>query len=131
MATYAPDGPRHSPVWFLWEDAAIWIIGNVVDDTFPDRVRRDERCSVGVVDFNPRTGLVHHVSFRGRGAVVPIEAQRAERLLARYLGPAVERWDARFGIAISDENAVFVRIEPDSVLVRDQSYVVASSSSTV
>jgi len=28
LATASEHGPRESPVWFLWEDDAIWIIGN-------------------------------------------------------------------------------------------------------
>ena len=27
LATASVDGPRNSPVWFLWEDEAIWLIG--------------------------------------------------------------------------------------------------------
>ena len=70
------------------------------------------------------TGQVHHVSFRGRGSVLPVEVARAERLLARYLGPERAAWDPRFRTALVDPNTVFVKVEPDSVLVRDQSFVV-------
>jgi hypothetical protein len=29
------------PVWFLWEDEAIWIIGNRKTDSFPGRIATD------------------------------------------------------------------------------------------
>ena len=38
LATMSDDGPRESPVWFLWEDDAIWLIGTA-SDSFVRRVR--------------------------------------------------------------------------------------------
>ncbi len=40
LATALEDGPRDSPVWFLWEDGALWIIGNKKTDTFPKRIQK-------------------------------------------------------------------------------------------
>src|SRR5687768_257035 len=44
LATASEDGPRESPVWFLWESGAIWIIGSRRTDTFPSRLESDSRC---------------------------------------------------------------------------------------
>ena len=49
LATNSELGPRESPVWFHWDGDHIWIIGG---DSFPDNVRRDARCAVGIVDFD-------------------------------------------------------------------------------
>ena len=31
LGTLSEDGPRVSPLWFLWEDGAIWIIATLSD----------------------------------------------------------------------------------------------------
>lgn len=76
LATASEQGPRESPVWFLWEEEAIWIIGNYQSDTFPKRIEREPRCAIGVVDFDIATGLVQHVGFRGRARLEPHEEAR-------------------------------------------------------
>ena len=55
LATASADGPRESPVWFLWEDGAIWVIGEGTD-SFPERIERDPRCAVGIVEFRNSGG---------------------------------------------------------------------------
>jgi hypothetical protein len=124
LATISEAGPRESPVWFLWEDEAIWIIGNYKTDTFPSRIERDGRCALGVVDFNRATGLVQHVGFRGRARLLPHDAERLQRLLSRYLGAHVADWDERFVKILGDTDYVFVCFEPETAVVRDQSYTV-------
>ena len=125
LATASEHGPRESPVWFSWEGGAIWIIGDS-GDTFPMRVQRDPRCAIGIVDFDPATGLVHHAGFRGRAKVRPFDRNRARRLFSRYLGEGETGWDDVFLEALDDPDLVFVRFEPETVVVRDQSYAVAA-----
>jgi hypothetical protein len=125
LATDSELGVRESPVWFLWEDEALWIIGNYETDTFPKRIELEPRCAIGIVDFDLLTGLVQHVGFRGRATVHPHDESRAKRLLSRYLGENQEQWDTRFVEVLGDANFVFVRFEPETAVVRDQSYVVA------
>lgn len=96
LATSSDEGARDSPVWYLWEDEKIWIIGNHRSDSFPRRVERQPRCAVGIVNFNVETGLVQHVGFRGRGSVRPQDPDRMRRLLQRYLGDNQDLWDPRF-----------------------------------
>jgi hypothetical protein len=122
LATLAPEGPRDSPVWFLWEDECVWIIGSTRTDSFPGRLRRDARCAVGIVDFIRERGIVHHVGIRGRAVVEPFDPERARRLLTRYLGSAEADWDKRFVDTLADDDNVFVRVVPETVVARDASY---------
>jgi hypothetical protein len=121
LATASDEGPRESPVWFLWEEGALWIIGNYRTDTFPKRIEREPRCAVGVVDFDAATGLVRHAGFRGRARLAPHDPARMGRLLTRYMGER-DRWDTRFVEILDDADYIFVRFEPETVVVRDQSY---------
>lgn len=122
LATASDEGPRESPVWFLWERAAIWILANRRTDTFPDRVEKEPRCAIGIVDFDARTGLVHHAGLRGRASVRPFDRNLAMRLLSRYLGSDMSRWDRRFRESLDDPGNALVCLEPETVVVRDVSY---------
>lgn len=124
LATQATDGPRESPVWYIWEDQTAWILGDDATDTFPSRIAQTPACALGVVDYDVERGLVQHVGIRGQGSVEPFDRERAERLLARYLGPNVSKWDRRFSEYVSNptETALLVRVEPETVVARDQSY---------
>lgn len=121
LATGCEDGPRESPVWFMWEQGALWIIGNYQTDSFPKRVELEPRCAVGIVDFDVSTGLVQHVGFRGRAHLEPHDAGRMTRLLCRYMGE-IETWDSRFVEILNDTNYIFISFEPDTAVIRDQSY---------
>lgn len=123
LATDSEEGPRESPVWFLWEEDALWIIGNRLTDSFPRRIELEPRCAIGIVDYNSSTGLVQHVGFRGSARLMPHDAARMKRLLGRYMGE-VERWDSRFTKIVDDADYIFVRFEPETAVVRDQSYEV-------
>ncbi|HWS54679.1 MAG TPA: pyridoxamine 5'-phosphate oxidase family protein [Pyrinomonadaceae bacterium] len=128
LATASEQGPRESPVWFLWEGGALWVVGNYVTDSFPRRVEAEPRCAVGVVDFDAQTGLVQHVGLRGRARLEPHDEPRLRRLLGRYMGEA-ECWDVRFVEILGDADYVFVRFEPETAVVRDQSYKVGGGVS--
>ncbi|HEX8747880.1 MAG TPA: pyridoxamine 5'-phosphate oxidase family protein, partial [Pyrinomonadaceae bacterium] len=121
MATHSDDGPRESPVWFLWEQEALWIIGNYRTDSFPKRIELEPRCALGIVDYDAATGLVQHVGFRGRAVLETHDAGRMKRLLSRYMGE-MESWDERFVEILYDTDYIFIRFEPETAVVRDQSY---------
>lgn len=123
LATASASGPRESPVWFLWEDEALWIIGNYRTDSFPKRIDRDPRCAVGIVDFDVARGMVQHAGFRGRARLEGYDRDRMKRLLRRYLGEEDE-WDARFAEILDDRDYVFIRFVAETAVVRDQSYAV-------
>jgi len=124
LATQSPDGARDSPCWFLWEDDALWIIGERGANTFLERIEVNPRVAVGVVDFDVHSGQVRHVGVRGTARIEPWDPERARRLLSRYLGDDVSKWDPeRFQPNLRPrDDLVFVRVEPESMVVRDQSY---------
>ncbi|KHF39253.1 pyridoxamine 5'-phosphate oxidase family protein [Halalkalibacter okhensis] len=120
LSTAVSDSPRDSPVWFQWENNEIWIIGTS-SDTFPDRIKRNPKCAIGIIDFDYRKGLVLHAGFRGRGTVEPFNKAIANRLLSKYLGEDELKWDPRFRDL--DDRNVLIRFVPETVVVRDQSYL--------
>jgi hypothetical protein len=126
LATNSEDGPRESPVWFLWEDGAIWLIGNN-RDSFPRRIQGDRRCAIGIVDFDVHRGLLRHVGMRGAAEVVPLDRQRLYRLLRRYLGHAESDWEPTFRAKVIDQLDLMVRFTPASLIARDQSYFLRTS----
>jgi Pyridoxamine 5'-phosphate oxidase len=125
LATGSPDGARHSPVWFLWEDGAVWLIGNHRDG-FPRRIQQDGRCAIGVVDFDLLRGKLVHVGMRGAAEVVALDRPRLYRLLSRYLGSDRGEWNADFRRRVIDHLDLMVRFLPSSVVARDQSYFAAN-----
>jgi len=74
LATASAFGPRESPVWFLWEDEAIWLIGNSRDSfrryLGDDRKAWDPWFTANVVDgidlmlrFAPETVIANDQSY--------------------------------------------------------------------
>jgi hypothetical protein len=121
LATASPDGPRDSPVWFLWEDRELWLVGNG-RDSFPKRIRAEPRCAVGIVEFDLARGRLRHVGIRGNGSIEPIDTARLHRFLSRYLGENEREWNGHFFSRVIDGLELMVRIEPSSIVARDQSY---------
>lgn len=120
LSTVVEDAPRDSPVWFYWREKKLWIIGTA-SDTFPDRIRKNPKCAIGIVDINQHTGLFLHAGFRGTATVEPFDEIIANQLLSRYLGTEIEKWDPRFKKL--DDSNVLICFTPETVVVRDQSYV--------
>jgi len=118
LAHNSADGPRESPVWFHWDGQALWIIGG---SSFPANLKRDPRCAVGIIDWNIATGLSHHVGIRGTAEVLPFNSDMARTIFRRYFGPDEATWDRRFDDVFTGELEM-VRITPETVVVRDQSY---------
>jgi hypothetical protein len=129
VATNSAAGPRNSPLWFLWEEGTVWIIGDETTDTFPARIRDDPRCAISMIDFDRSTGLVEHVGMRGKASIQPFDQERARKLLKRYLGEYEPAWDKRFQRTLEEQTGLLVRFEPETVVVRDVSYEAATSSS--
>lgn len=121
LATDSPDGPRSSPVWFLWESRAVWLIATE-EDSFPRRLRIEPRCAVCVVDFDLTRGILHHVGLRGRAEILPMDPGRLHRLLARYLGPEPDQWNSWFKANVVEPLDLMIRIVPESMVARNMSY---------
>jgi hypothetical protein len=121
LAHDSENGPRESPVWFHWDGQAIWIIGGA---SFPANLKRDPRCAIGIVDWNPATGKSHHVGMRGTAEVLPYDPAMTRTIFRRYFGPDEADWDPRFNYDATGEDAslTMVRFTPETVVVRDQSY---------
>ncbi|CAN5751357.1 hypothetical protein BH24ACT22_BH24ACT22_07740 [soil metagenome] len=127
LSTASPSGPRESPVWFLWENGCVWILGNQRENSFQHRIEQDPRCALGVVDFDRAHGTVQHVGFRGQASIERYDVDTARRLLTKYLGPE-EYWDEQRFDAQEGPEAFFVRFVPETVVIRDQSYSPAAGS---
>ena len=126
LATASSEGPRESPVWFLWEAEELWLVGNE-RDSFPKRIRAEPRCSVGIVEFDLENGQLRHVGIRGIGKVEALDRARLHRLLSRYLGENEAGWNGQFRGAVIDRLNLMVRVVPTSIVARDQSYFAGSS----
>jgi hypothetical protein len=122
LASSTEEGPRISPLWFLWEASAVWILADTKTKTYPRRIERDSRAALAIVDFDPATGLVQHVGMRGQATLDPFDESRAKRLLRKYLGDDETEWNQeRFGGPWNDRWQ-FIRFEPATVVARDHSY---------
>ena len=120
LAHTSEHGPRESPVWFHWDGRAAWIIGG---SSFPANLKRQPRCALGIVDWDPASGRSHHVGFRGRADVLPYDVAMARTIFRRYFGPHEDQWDRRFDDLFTGEPGLeMVRFTPDTVVMRDQSY---------
>lgn len=130
LGTVDNGDPRATPLWFLWENGAVWIIANG-EKSYPKRVEQHPETALAVVDFERTSGRVQHVGMRGRTTVEPHDPERAIRLLEPYLGPEMSEWDQeRFGDPHDwGEKMVMLRFVPETVVARDQSYAPAPSVS--
>ena len=121
LASASTDGPRESPLWFLWEDGLIWLIGRSTD-SFVIRLRADPSCAIGVVDFDVQRGALRHVGIRGLAEVQEMSRPRLERLLRRYLGSHVASWNDWFVTHIVEPLDVMICVTPRSTVANDYSY---------
>ena len=113
-------GAAESPVWFHWDGRALWFIGGT---SFPANLLVEPRCAIGIVDWDPASGLSQHVGLRGRVEVLPFDNAVARTIFRKYFGPDEERWDPRFREDIEGESGVpLIRFTPETVVLRDESY---------
>jgi hypothetical protein len=123
LGQQSPNGPRVSPLWFLWEDEAIWHIAQLDGRSYPDRIKEDSRATVAIVDFDPTEGRVEHVGVRGAATLRDYDPDRADRLFAKYLGKNRDEWPERFA-AVGADGYALIEVDPETVVARDQSYPV-------
>lgn len=120
LATVGEEGPCESPVWFLWEDSALWLIADQ-SSTYTKRLASEPRAAIGIVDFDLERGFLQHVGMRGTAEVLPTDKDRLHRFLARYLGPEAQ-WNPWFKEHVIDRQCLMVRFTPNTIVARDQSY---------
>ena len=96
IATECADGPRDSPVWFLFEKDQVHIFGTH-KDSFIQRLDRSAKCAFTVVDFRNQDGILRHVGIRG-DAQIRTNPSRAliERFVGKYLGKDTGNWNKWF-----------------------------------
>ena len=124
LATLSPAGPRNAPVWFVWEEDALWMLGSAGGGSVR-RIEADPRCAVEIVEFDPAVGVLLHLGLRGRASVEPMDTARFRRLLARYLGPDEADWNPWFieeVARIDDPDGRMIRLAPESTFSNDISY---------
>jgi len=125
VASLSEAGPRASLFWYLWEDSAIWIIVDEGFHTIQERIRAEPRVAVGFADFDPSKGFLQHVSIRGTASIERWDDDRAGRLLHRYycqLQDYRESSPHLEGEVRGEHPMLFLRIRPESVFLREQSY---------
>jgi hypothetical protein len=77
---------------------------------------------VGIVDFDLPMGTLRHVGIRGVASIEPLDPERLYRLLKRYLGADRAAWNPEFRAVVIEGLDLMVRIRPQSIVARDQSY---------
>ncbi|MGJ8603311.1 MAG: pyridoxamine 5'-phosphate oxidase family protein [Marivita sp.] len=124
LATLASDGsPRNAPVWFHWEDNALWMLGSK-DNASTKRVSADPRVSVEIVQYDNAGGILRHLGYRGRATVEKMNPDLFRRLLNRYLGPE-PTWNAWFietVACIDDPDGRLIRLQPETTFTNDVSF---------
>jgi hypothetical protein len=121
FAQQSNDGPRLSPLWFLWEDEAIWNVARLSGRSYPERVEQYPRTAIAIVDFDVDIGRVEHIGMRGNAILEPYNEDRAKRLFQKYLGKKKANWPEMF-IDFDTDNYRLIKFEPETVVARDQSY---------
>lgn len=122
LATFDGKFPNVSPVWFLFEDQVIWIIAHRKLDTFPKRIQNHPACSIAITELEATNGRMIHIGFRGHAEVLAWQKQCATKLLSKYLGASQAVWPERYVQKLNSKNMLLVRFEPNSAVIRDQSF---------
>ena len=124
LATTAEDGaPRNAPVWFQWEDGALWMLGSAGNASVK-RIARDPRVAVEIVQYDNAGGILRHLGLRGRATIEAMNPDLFRRLLVRYLGPT-EDWNDWFIAEIArieDPSGRLIRLAADTVFTNDVSF---------
>lgn len=124
LATASPEGPRNAPVWYLWEDGALWMLASSGNASV-QRIAQDARVAVEIVRFDNPGGVLLHLGLRGKAEVLPMDGDLFRRLLDKYLGPDRSAWNPWFIdtiAAIDDLEGRLIRLVPASVFTNNVSY---------
>ncbi|ABD53423.1 pyridoxamine 5'-phosphate oxidase family protein [Jannaschia sp. CCS1] len=115
--------PRNAPVWFAWEDDALWMLSDVTSSS-PHRIARNPKVAVEIVDYDNTEGILRHLGLRGDATVEPMNPDLFRRLLRRYLGPedTQNQWFIENIARIDDPNGRLIRLEPTSIFTNDVSF---------
>ena len=121
IARVATNGPTVRPVWYVWEEEALWWLTGGWS-RLQTILERDPRVAVSIDTSDLGTGIVLQVIAKGTAELEMFDPGRARRWGARYLGPDERSW-GRFGESVfRDPSTRFVRLEPETLRARDLSY---------
>ncbi|GAA5074172.1 pyridoxamine 5'-phosphate oxidase family protein [Roseibacterium beibuensis] len=124
LSTLAVDGaPRNAPVWYHWENGALWMLSNVSASSV-QRISRDPRAAVEIVQYDNARGILRHLGLRGEAVIEPMDPELFRRLLRRYLGPEPD-WNPWFiaNVArIDDPDGRLIRLSPETIFTNDASF---------
>ncbi|WP_424933969.1 pyridoxamine 5'-phosphate oxidase family protein [Amaricoccus macauensis] len=124
LSTIGPSGPCNAPVWYVWEDNALWMLGSDTGSSVR-RLREDPRCAVEIVDYQNAAGILLHLGFRGSASIEPSCPARFRRLLSRYLDPEEASWNPWFIETVArmdDPDNRWIRLAPESTFTNNVSY---------
>lgn len=124
LATVCPEGPRNSPVWFIWEENAIWMPG-AANGSPVQRLKNNPQCAVEIVSYDNERGILLHLGLRGCATIEAVSVSRFKRLLSKYLGSDEATWNTWFidNIArIDDPNGRMIKLVPQSTFTNDVSF---------
>ncbi|GAA1450842.1 pyridoxamine 5'-phosphate oxidase family protein [Nocardiopsis tropica] len=110
--------PAVRPVWFLWEQNALWWLTGSYS-VVAKHLERDARTSVVVDTCDLERMEFLQVTMHGKAEVAPFDQVLARRLLRRYLGDDEEVWHPDFRHYADDGR--LVRFTPDCTVVKDLS----------
>lgn len=112
VANWTSSGPAIRPVWFLWEDGALWWLTGSSYSRLGHHIVHDPRVAVVIDTCDIDSGRVLAVTMDGDALVVPFEPDRATRKLTKYLGPDQRAWTERFTGVFDDPTSRFVMLKP-------------------
>jgi len=115
--------PRTTPVWFTWENDALWMLSDVSASS-AQRIAANPAVAVDIVDHDNAAGILRHLGLRGRASLEPMDKPLFRRLLTRYLGPdeAQNQWFIQNVARIDDPGGRLIRLVPDSTFTNDVSF---------
>ena len=124
LATVSRDGsPRNAPMWFIWESNKLWLLSSINSSSL-NRLKINPNCAVEIVDFNPNEGILLHLGLRGSATITPMDVNRFERLLAKYLGKKANwnKWFIKNIARIDDPEGRMICLASESIFSNNVSY---------
>ncbi len=121
LSTVEDGEPRDSPVWFLWEEGAVWVFGTT-KDSFISRLKKEPRCAIGIVDFDLEKGTLLHVGIRGTSSTHDVNNELLQHFLKKYLGQNSKEWNQWFIENIVAPLNQMVHITPKTIVAKNVSF---------
>ena len=84
LGTVEGSKPRVVPVWFIWEGAALWVLGDKSGSSVKS-ISKNPECAVDIVYFDVAKGVLLHLGLHGRAVVEKSGPLRFRQPLGKYL----------------------------------------------